>query len=932
MNEAPLLILVDGNSLVYRAFFAVPDTMTTSSGQPTNAVYGFTRMLLNLVRDHKPSKMAVAFDRAEPTFRHQRLDSYKATRDAMPEALSQQMNLVRQMIQTLGITAIDHFEVEADDIIATLASQARDQGHDVIVVTGDRDSYQLVQDPHIRVLYNKRGVSDYVLYDEAGILERTGVRPSDYVAYAALRGDTSDNLAGVDGVGEKTAAKLINSYGDIVGLYEHLDEQTPKLRQNLGDARQRVDLNLEMMELVRDVPLEVGLDDLGFARPDMAAVAEIFVVLESQNLRDFAAEVLNLDLLGVNPTIQTLEATICPLATPDEVAELFRQERTEPVAVAACWGEPVDERQPQRCVLLGISVLCDLQSGEVAWLPASVLAQMLAVDGAANAGVANGGLADEVTGQAHNDNNSQWRSAICGFFDTAQLVIHDAKPFLYWLQSHGVDASGLCLDTQIAAYLLDPVSGRYELGELLRAHTALQMPESAQPQEGQLDLHSGEDKLDVSQRCALQAVAVGHLAAPLAQALEAQGLRQLNEDIEVPLVRVLARMEHAGIAVNEAALVAIRDRLVADAERLRALVLDAAGGGGFNVNSSKQVGELLFDKLGLPPQKKTRTGAYSTDARTLEKLRGEHPVVDALLDYREVEKLRSTYGEGLVAAVEAEPDNRIRATFKQTVARTGRLSSDAPNLHNIPVRTDAGRVFREVFVAAKGCELLVADYNQIELRCIAHLAEDPGLIAAFESGLDVHTSVAAQVFAIPADKVSAQERSVAKMVSYGLIYGMEAYGLGQRLNIGTREAAVFLEAFFTAFPALRAYMDKAVADAAAVGYTETLFGRRRRIPEMNSPNPHLRQAAERQAMNSGIQGLAADIFKVALVRLDSALQQQGLASQIILQVHDEVILEVPHQEHHQAARLTQEIMAGACDLKVPLEVHLSSGQTWAEAK
>ena len=371
---------------------------------------------------------------------------------------------------------------------------------------------------------------------------------------------------------------------------------------------------------------------------------------------------------------------------------------------------------------------------------------------------------------------------------------------------------------------------------------------------------------------------------------------------------------------------------MADAERLRALVIDAAGEGSFNVNSSKQVGELLFDKLGLPPQKKTKTGAYSTDAGTLEKLRGEHPVVDALLDYREVEKLRSTYGEGLVAAVGLEPDNRIRATFNQTVARTGRLSSDAPNLHNIPVRTETGRVFREVFVAAEGCELLVADYNQIELRCIAHLAEDPGLIHAFESGQDVHTSVAAQVFGIDPEAVGIEERSTAKMVSYGLAYGMEAYGLGSRLNIPTGEAAVILDAYFGAFPALREYMDRAVAEARSRGYTETLFGRRLRIPEINSSNFRLRQAAERQAMNAGIQGLAADIFKVALVRLDHALQDRGLASRIILQVHDEVILEVPEGEHDGVAELTVATMAGAFPLRVPLEVHLSSGRTWADAK
>lgn len=917
MPEPAQLILVDGNSLVYRAFFAVPADMATSGGQPTNAVYGFTRMLLNLIRDHNPSHMAVAFDRSEPTFRHQRLDSYKATREAMPEQLGQQMGLVRQMIQTLGIVAIDHFEVEADDIIATLATQASKQGCKVLVVTGDRDAYQLVEDPHIRVLYNKRGVSDYALYDEAGILQRTGVKPTDYVAYAALRGDPSDNLAGVDGVGEKTAAKLINSYGSIDGLYEHLDEQSPKLRQNLAEAQERVELNLEMMALLRDVPLAVGVDDLGFDAPDKDAFIELFDFLESKDLRTFAAEVRKVDL-GPDEFSDSsrciLKAAITPVATPDAVVELLSQVRAEPVALAACWGEPIDARQPHRCDLLGLYLVSDLAASEVAWLPVALLVEMLSYKQRAS----------EVT--------TLRQVAVREFFASGRFVVHDAKPLLYWLVSQGVDVTGLCLDTKIAAYLLDPVSGRYELDDLLLAHSRVQMPPDTQYQQGQQTMHFASEQRALSEMPALEALAAGHLAEPLGSALAKQGLSRLNDDVEVPLVLVLARMEHAGVEVDVEALIAMRDQLVSDAARLKELVMDAAGGGSFNVNSSKQVGELLFETLGLSSQKKTRTGAYSTDAGTLEKLRGQHPVVDALLDYREVEKLRSTYGEGLVAAVEAEPDNRIRATFKQTVARTGRLSSDAPNLHNIPVRTEAGRMFREVFVAAEGCELLVADYNQIELRCIAHLANDPGLIAAFASGQDVHTSVAAQVFGIQPSAVGIKERSIAKMVAYGLIYGMEAYGLGQRLNIATREAAVVLEAFFTAFPALREYMDTAVADVRSKGYSETLFGRRRRIPEINSPNPRLRQAAERQAMNSGIQGLAADIFKVALVRLAHALQERGLVASIILQVHDEVILEVPHAEHDEVAQLTQGIMVGACDLKVPLEVHLSSGRTWAEAK
>ncbi|MDE0236238.1 MAG: DNA polymerase I [bacterium] len=898
------VMLVDGNSLVYRAFFAVPEDMTTASGQVTNAVYGFTRMLLTLLRDHGPDRVGVAFDRREPTFRHERESSYKANREETPEALRQQMGIVRQLVDTLGIAAVDHVGVEADDVIATLATQARDRGENVIVVTGDRDAYQLVEDPHIRVLYNKRGVSDYALYDEAGIEERTGVKPSDYVAYAALRGDPSDNLPGVNGVGEKTAAKLINAYGSIDELYQHVADQTPKLQQNLDEAQERVKLNLELMELLRDVPLDLGVDDLGLAPPKTAEIEELFDFLEFRSLRDFVTEVLDVDLGGDGDAGGALEAAVETISTADAAVEALNRlaDSGEPVALAAGWGDPFDRSQPHRRRLLGLALVADRGAGQAVWLPSELL-------------------------------ESSGHDALAAFFSAGTPFMgHDVKPFVLWLLSQGIDASGLTLDAQIAAYLLDPASGRFGLDDLMRTHTAMELPGIDQPDEGRLFDDDSGDSVAPAMQAGLQALAASHLAAPLLDALDAQGLRGLNDDMEVPLVRVLARMEHMGIGVDVEGLTGLRDRLVADAERLRALVIDAAGEGSFNVNSSKQVGELLFDKLGLPPQKKTKTGAYSTDAGTLEKLRGEHPVVDALLDYREVEKLRSTYGEGLVAAVGLEPDNRIRATFNQTVARTGRLSSDAPNLHNIPVRTETGRVFREVFVAAEGCELLVADYNQIELRCIAHLAEDPGLIHAFESGQDVHTSVAAQVFGIDPGAVGIEERSTAKMVSYGLAYGMEAYGLGSRLNIPTGEAAVILDAYFGAFPALREYMDRAVAEARSRGYTETLFGRRLRIPEINSSNFRLRQAAERQAMNAGIQGLAADIFKVALVRLDHALQDRGFASRIILQVHDEVILEVPEGEHEGVAKLTVETMAEAYDLRVPLEVHLSSGHTWADAK
>jgi len=891
------VLLIDGNSLTYRAFFALPTDLATASGQVTNAVFGFTSMLINIIRDHPHDGIAVALDRPEPTFRHERIPTYKGNRDSAPDILRQQMGLVREVIESLGIPIFEVVGVEADDVIATLATQGRDAGDDVIVVTGDRDSYQLVEDPHIRVLYNKRGVSDYALYDEAGIADRTGVPPALYPQYAALRGDPSDNLPGVPGVGEKTAAKLITTYGGLDGIFEHLDDQTPKLRENLSAHEANVRQNHEVMVLVRDVPLEQSIGDLVFdpSAIDVDEVRRLFEFLEFNTLFDRLAEALKTDLGPSSAEATVLEAEVEVLATAEVAAKALAALRggETPLALAAAW-----VGAEGRSALDGLALVRDGGSGDVLWLPGELLPDP-AVRDALGALAGPGGR---------------------------PLAAHQAKPTVRALTSLDVDVRSLVLDTALAAYLLDPAESRYLLEELVVRYAGARIPDGDVAADGQLDLEGSATP--TSTTTARRALAVDRLVAPLLAALDAQGLRALNDDIEVPLVGVLARMEDAGVAVDETELRRLRDRLVSDVERHRTAIVEAAGRD-FNVNSTLQLREILFDELGLAPQKKTKTG-FSTDAASLEKLAGQHPIIEHLLAYREVEKLRSTYGDGLLQ--EVGPDGRIHATFNQTVARTGRLSSDQPNLHNIPVRSELGREFRKAFVPAEGCELLVADYNQIELRCIAHLAEDPGLIDSFESGRDIHTETASRIFGVEAGDVTVEMRSKAKMVSYGLAYGMEAYGLGQRLNIPTEEAAAILDAYFVAFPSVKAYMERTVAEARERGYTETLFGRRRQIPELASSNFRIRQAGERQAMNAGIQGLAADIFKVALVRLDERLVTDGLDSRLILQVHDEVLLEVPPNEVERAGELVVEVMAGAAELCVPLEVNLAIGPSWAAAK
>jgi DNA polymerase-1 len=894
-------MLIDGNSLTYRAFFALPTDMATASGQVTNAVYGFTSMLINLLKDHQPDQVIATFDRPEPTFRHEMVTGYKEGRSAAPDILRQQLGLVRQLIETLHIPLVELAGYEADDLIATLATEAAARGDDVIIVTGDRDTYQLVEDPHVKVLYNRRGVSEYALYDEAGIEERTGVAPARYPQYAALRGDPSDNLPGVPGVGEKTAARLINTYGDLDGIYAHLDELSPKLRQSLIDAEPTVRANAAATPLRRNVPVEVDWAQAALGGWDLEQLRRLFDFLEFRTLWDRFLEASSAEQRGgppEAPTGSTLHVALDEVAGVEAALRRVTEWQADgvPLALAGAW----DGREG-RSPLTGLALVpLPLADGpvQVVWFGAALLV---------DAGV---------------------RAAIGGVLgdDGVEVSAHDAKALMRGLAAIGVVFSHLQLDTAIAAYLVDPAGDQYLLEDLAARYAGFDLQGPDGPPAGQLDL--GGTGLDPGGDAARRAAAVARLVEPLSAALAARGMSKLYDEVERPLVRVLAKMEDAGVRVDVDRLRHLADELASEARRLEQEIQDLAGTQ-FVVNSTPQLREILFNKLGLTPQKRTKTG-YSTDAQTLEKLRGEHPIIDALLRYREVEKLRSTYGESLLAEVAA--DGRIHATFNQTVARTGRLSSDQPNLHNIPIRSEEGRRFRSCFLPAAGCRFLVADYNQIELRVIAHLAEDPGLIDAFLVGTDIHNVTAARIYGVEPSEVTIAMRSKAKMVSYGLAYGMESYGLAQRLGIPVEEAAAILKAYFEGFPNVRVYMDRVVAEARDRGYTETLFGRRRLIPELQSGRYQVRAAGERQAMNAGIQGLAADIFKVALVRLDARLAPAGLASRLVLQVHDEVILEVPPDEEQAAALAVTEAMTGAADLRVPLTINQSWGDTWADAK
>ena len=897
------LMALDGNSLAYRAFFALPTDMVTANGQVTNSIYGFTSMLLTLLRDHKPDGVVVVFDRKEPTFRHEAAPEYKAQRESQPDILYQQLDLIREMLSKMGVTAIDAAGFEGDDLIATIADRALKAGDDLIIVTGDRDNYQLVSDPYIRVLYNKRGVSDYALYDEAGIFERTGVTPKQYADYAALRGDPSDNLDGVPGVGEKTAAKLINQYKSIEAVFDHADEQTPKLKQSLIESRERVLRNAKLMVLRRDAPVNIDIHALT-PTPNMLAVKQVFALFEFKTMFARFVEATK-HFAGIDSTtvdsgaakdddVESSKSAIVAVtnncqSVKEAIAAITMNATTD---LAGAWlGDP------GRSELAGLAVVQDVKSSTVCWIPTNFL------------------------------KSPEVKKILTGAF---KFRGHNVKPLMRSLLNLEIDLSDMVLDTAIAAYLLDPSESRYEIKQVVSRYLDIEFAASdSKTEDGQLNFESPDSVSLASTVAATEALGVALVAQTLVDALASQKLTNLYSEIEHPLVRVLAKMEFLGVAVDKVQLTEINKRLTAECLALTKQ-LHLVAKQEFNLNSPLQLRKILYEDKKLTPGKKNKTGP-STDAATLEKLKDQWPeFIEPLLEYREVEKLRSTYGEGLLNVV--EQDSRIHATFNQTVARTGRLSSDQPNLHNIPVRSEQGKVFRTAFVPRQKCQFLVADYNQIELRCIAHLANDPGLIEAFNKNVDIHNLTASNVFGVATDKVTSEQRSKAKMVSYGLAYGMEAYGLAQRLAIGVSEASEILEAYFAAFPRVKKYMDETVEEARKRGYTETLFGRRRSIPELQNTNFRVRQIGERQAMNSGIQGLAADIFKVALVRLDQALEADGFESRLVLQVHDEVIVEAVNEEKDKVETLVRKSMGQAAELAVPLEVNLAWGDSWAAAK
>lgn len=885
--DRPRLLLLDGHSLAYRAFFALPvENFSTATGQHTNAVYGFTSMLVNVLRDEQPSHVAVAFDRSRQTFRLEQYSEYKAKRNKTPDEFSSQLGLLRQLLDTFAIRHLDHAGFEADDIIATLTTEALAAGFEVLILTGDRDSLQLVT-PDSTVLYPMRGVSELARMTPEAVETKYGVPPHRYPELAALVGEDSDNLPGIPGVGPKTAAKWIDTYDGLDNLLARAEEVKGKAGDNLRLHLDDVIRNRRLNALVRDLALEVAPDDLDRQEWDRQAALALLDELEFRGeLRTRILDTLAPEQEPVAEEGFELAGRTVPAG---EVAGFLGGLDHEPVGlhVRGAWGAGSGRVD-------GLALA--LADGEAAYV--------------------------DLAGLTPDDD-----AALGTWLGDAERpkVLHDANGALLALGGQGLTLRGLATDTALMAYLVAPDQRAYALADLTLRYLKRELRQESTEQQDAL-FETGDE---VAETAMLHARATLDLAGVLRDELDARGGTTLLADIELPLVEVLVDLERVGIAVDADFLAGLESDF-GDGVREAAEAAYGVIGREINLGSPKQLQVVLFDELAMPKTKRTKTG-WTTDADALATLyeKTEHPFLQHLLRHRDVIRLRQTV-EGLLKTVAG--DGRIHTTYNQTIAATGRLSSTDPNLQNIPVRTEAGRRIREGFVVGEGYEsLLTADYSQIEMRIMAHLSEDAGIIAAFRSGHDFHSVTAARVFDVDPDAVTGEMRAKIKAMNYGLAYGLSAFGLSQQLRIDTSEARGLMDEYFETFGGVRDYLAGVVDEARRSGFTETIFGRRRYLPDLTSDNRQRRETAERMALNAPIQGSAADIIKVAMLKVHAAIGEQGLRSRTLLQVHDELVLEVAAGEREPLEALVREQMASAAELTVPLDVSVGFGRSWHEA-
>ncbi|HNI69689.1 MAG TPA: DNA polymerase I [Marmoricola sp.] len=887
-GERPRLLLLDGHSLAYRAFYALPvENFSTSTGQPTNAVYGFTSMLINVLRDEEPTHVAVAFDKSRETFRAQEYAEYKAKRNKTPDEFRGQVPLIQEVLDALAIQHLELAGYEADDIIATLATKAQQDGFEVFILTGDRDSLQLVT-PQSTVLYPMRGVSDLVRLTPDAVEAKYGVPPHRYPELAALVGEDADNLPGVPGVGPKTAAKWLAQYDGLENVINHADQIAGKAGQSLRDHLDDVVRNRRLNALVTDLDLGLGSEDLKRQPWDRQEVHTLFDGLEFRVLRDRLFEALDSDE-AVEDSDFALDTTILDGAgLADWLSAHARTGAPVGVQIEGIWHSGTGDVR---------AISFATGDGSAGWIEVA-------------------DLSPEVDQQL-----ADWLADA-----SVPKVMHDAKGPLLALAARGLVLRGLVSDTALAAYLVRPDQRSYDLADLTLRYLKRELKQG-DGNDGQLALDMGGD--DGAETAMLRARAVLDLSEALSSELTSVGGTDLLTDVELPLVHCLMRMERLGIAVDVEFLQSLESEF---ATAVRGAAEDAYEviGREVNLGSPKQLQVVLFDELNMPKTKRTKTG-YTTDAEALASLyeKTEHPFLQHLLRHRDVTRMRQTV-EGLLKTVQS--DGRIHTTFNQTIAATGRLSSTDPNLQNIPVRTEEGRRIRQAFVVGGGFEtLMTADYSQIEMRIMAHLSGDETLIEAFRSGLDFHSVTASRVFGVEAAEVSTEQRARIKAMNYGLAYGLSAYGLSQQLRISAGEAKTLMDEYYETFGGVAQYLSGVVEEARRTGFTETIMGRRRYLPDLQSDNRQRREMAERMALNAPIQGSAADIIKMAMLRVEEALNQAGLSSRMLLQVHDELVLEVAPGEREVLESLVREQMAAAAELTVPLDVSVGTGVSWHAA-
>jgi DNA polymerase-1 len=888
----PRLLLLDGHSLAYRAFFALPvENFSTHTGQPTNAVFGFTSMLINMLRDERPTHIIVSFDVSRQSFRTEKYAEYKAGRSETPAPFQGQVSLVKEVLEALRIPVVEKPGYEADDVIGTLTTQGREAGMEVVISTGDRDAFQLV-DEHVTVLYPVRGVSEVWRMTPEAVEAKYFVPPSQYRDKAALVGETSDNLPGVPGVGDKTAAKWIKEYGGLEGVIANADKIKGKAGDNLRAHLAGVMRNYEINQLVCDLELPLRPEDARWQGWDREAVHQVFDALEFRVLRERLYQYLD----AVEPEAESGFELDGSVLSGGEVAGWLESHAPAGspigVAVAGRFGRGTGE-------LTGVALAA--ADGPAGWFDPAELDE-------ADEAAVGAWLADPERAK----------------------VIHDSKPALLAFRARGWEMRGVTRDTAIAAYLARPDQRTYDLTDLALRYLHRELRVDA-PETGQLTLDGFGNDGEVEENLMLRARATLDLAGAIDAELSRDGelSLELMADVELPLVEVLAEMERLGITADTEYLSGLESHFAAEV-KAAAQAAYAVVGREFNLGSPKQLQEILFGELDLPKTKRIKSG-YTTDADALQGLFAQtgHPLLEHLLRHRDVAKLKSTV-DGLLKSV--SDDGRIHTTYFQTVAATGRLSSTDPNLQNIPIRTEEGRRIRRAFVVGSGYECLMsADYSQIEMRIMADLSKDEALIDAFNSGADFHAATASSVFSIPLSEVTADHRRKIKAMNYGLAYGLSVYGLSQQLGIPTEEARALMDEYFERFGGVRDYLHAVVAQARQDGYTQTILGRRRYLPDLISDNRQRREMAERMALNAPIQGSAADIIKVAMLHVDKALRAAGLRSRMLLQVHDELVFEVAEGERDAVEALVRQEMGNAYPLSVPLEVSVGVGQDWNSA-